>query len=299
MTSEGQEHSPRIAVLVACYNRAAITLPNIAALEAALEGAECRFDIHLLDDASPDQTGPRVKAAHPRINVVISEGDLFWNRGMQRIFEVARAQGPYDAYLLFNDDVLVDREAVARAVALWTSLNREGPAALIGATRDGKHTRTTYSGHRLTDPGQLILTMVEPGEEARSCDTFNANFVLVPAASLEELGGLDPYYWHGYGDYDLGFSLRKRGERVLLAPGWIGTCEGHLMPVPSRHGLWRRLKAGMSGREDPRQRVYMIWKHSSSRPAALFAISLVLIKRVRILVLNRPHVAALSADAKR
>ena len=69
---------PRIAVLVACFNRAAITLPNIAALEAALEAAACTFDIHLLDDASPDRTGERVKAAHPRINVVVSEGE--WKR---------------------------------------------------------------------------------------------------------------------------------------------------------------------------------------------------------------------------
>ena len=290
---------PRIAVLVACFNRAAITLPNIAALEAALEAAACTFDIHLLDDASPDRTGERVKAAHPRINVVVSEGDLFWNRGMQRIFEEARRHGPYDGYLLYNDDLLVEGDAVVRAVALWTSLNRAGPATLIGATRAGEAARTTYSGHRLTNPGRLTVEMVEPGEEPRPCDTFNANFVLVPAATLEELGGLDPYYWHGHGDYDLGFSICKRREPVLVAPGWIGTCDGHPPPVPSRHGLWRRLKAGFSGPEDPRQRAYMIWKHSTSRPAALFAIGLVLLKRFRILVLNRPHLAARSADAKR
>lgn len=291
--------SPRIAVLVACYNRAAITLPNIAALEAALEGAECRFDIHLLDDASPDQTGPRVKAAHPRINVVISEGDLFWNRGMQRIFEVARAHGPYDAYLLFNDDVLVDREAVARAVALWTSLNREGPSTVVGATRAGTEARTTYSGYHLLNSGQLIIAMLEPGDAPRTCDTFNANFVLVPAATFEDIGGLDPYYWHAYGDHDLGFTIRARGEQIVLAAGWIGACEGHIPPVPSRHGLWLRLRRGLTGREDPRQRIYMIWKHTTSRPAALFAIGLMLVKRVRILVLNRPHVHAHSADALR
>jgi hypothetical protein len=43
----------------------------------------------------------------------------------------------------------------------------------------------------------------------------------------------------------------------------------------------------------------MIRKHSASRPAALFAIGLMLVKRLRILALNRPHVHAHSADAKR
>ncbi|HPZ48097.1 MAG TPA: glycosyltransferase [Novosphingobium sp.] len=290
---------PRIAVLVACFNRAAITLPNIAALEAALEAAACTFDIHLLDDASPDRTGERVKAAHPRINVVVSEGDLFWNRGMQRIFEKARRHGPYDGYLLYNDDVLVDREAVVQAVALWSSLDREQPSTLVGATRAIDEARTTYSGYDLTHPGQLIIAMLEPGREPRPCDTFNGNFVLVPAATLEELGGLDTYYWHAFGDHDLGLMIRKRGERIMLAPGWIGACDGHIPPVPSRHGLWQRLRRGLTGREDPRQRIYMIRKHSASRPAALFAIGLMLVKRLRILALNRPHVHAHSADAKR
>jgi hypothetical protein len=43
----------------------------------------------------------------------------------------------------------------------------------------------------------------------------------------------------------------------------------------------------------------MIRKHSASRPAALFAIGLMLVKRLRLLLLNRPHVSAHSPDARR
>lgn len=290
---------PRIAVLVACFNRAAITLPNIAALEAALEAAACTFDIHLLDDASPDRTGERVKAAHPRINVVVSEGDLFWNRGMQRIFEKARRHGPYDGYLLYNDDVAVDPAAVARAVALWSELNRDGPATLIGATRADAEPRTTYSGYRLTSRHRVLsLARVVPGDEPRRCDTFNANFVLVPAATMEDLDGTDPFYWHSFGDIDLGLSIRRRGERLFVAPGWIGRCDDRAVGVPSRHGLLRRLRQGLTGREDPRQNVYLIWKHRSHAPGAALAIVGLLAKRLWVLVSNAPHVMPGGPDAK-
>lgn len=290
---------PRIAVLVACFNRHRITLPNMAALIAALGAAPCRFDVHLLDDASPDRTGELVKAAHPAVNVVVSEGDLFWNRGMLRIFTEARRHGPYDAYLLFNDDVAVDAGAVSRAVALWSAVNREGPVTLIGATRAHDEPRTTYSGYRLSSPHRVLsLARVEPGAQALPCDTFNANFVLVPAATIEALGGNDPFYWHSFGDIDLGLSIRRRGERLLVAPGWIGRCDDRAVGVPSRHGLWRRLRQGLSGREDPRQNAYLMWKHRASAPMAALAIAGMLAKRLWVLASNAPHVMPGGPDAK-
>lgn len=289
---------PRIAVLVACFNRHHITLPNMAALVAALDAAECDFVVHLLDDASPDRTGELVKSAHPGFNVVTSEGDLFWNRGMLRIFTEARRHGPYDAYLLFNDDVAVDPAAVASAVSLWTRLNAEQPTTLIGATRSSSEQRTTYSGYRRRNPHRLLtLERVEPGETALPCDTFNGNFVLIPAATLEALGGNDPFYWHYFGDIDLGYGIARRGERLLVAPGWIGQCDDRPPPARSRHGLWTRLRKGLTGRDDPRQNVYLIWKHAPSKAMALVAIGGMLAKRIWILVSNSPHVMPGSADA--
>jgi GT2 family glycosyltransferase len=297
--TDRQSHSPRIAVLVACFNRHRITLPNMAALIAALDASPCRFDVHLLDDASPDRTGELVKAAHPAVNVVVSEGDLFWNRGMLRIFTAARGHGPYDAYLMFNDDVTVDAAAVARAVALWSELNAASPATVIGATRAQGEPRTTYSGYRQTSRHRVLsLARVEPGDEPRSCDTFNANFVLVPAATMEALGGNDPFYWHSFGDIDLGLSIHRRGERLVVAPGWIGRCDDRAVGVPSRHGLLRRLRQGLTGREDPRQNAYLIWKHRAHAPGAALAIAGMLAKRLWVLASNAPHVMPDGPDAK-
>jgi hypothetical protein len=75
MTATPAPDLPRIAVLVACFNRHRITLPNMAALIAALEAAPCRFDVHLLDDASPDRTGELGHGAHFRADVLALHGE--------------------------------------------------------------------------------------------------------------------------------------------------------------------------------------------------------------------------------
>jgi GT2 family glycosyltransferase len=285
----------RIGVLVTCYNRVETTLANLGALIAALDRSGAEYTVHLLDDASPDETGARVSAAYPRVNVVRSEGNLFWNRGMHRIYQEARRHGPYDGYLLFNDDVTVNEDNVVKFVECWIQLNRERPTTLIGATSGSSGTQTTYSAYRLRHRHRLLaVSLLEPGDELQEADTFNANFVLVPGPVLDALGGPDPRFLHYYGDIDLGYSIRRMGVRQLLFPGWVGRCD---MGKPLGHadgGLFRRLRLGLTGHANPRQNAYLIWKHAENRAVAAVVITAMLIKRLASLVLNKPSSSARS-----
>ncbi len=292
--------SPRIAVLTATYNRYAITRANIAALVAAIAQTACEAEIFLLDDASPDQTGPRIKTEFPQIHVKISDGNLYWNQGMRSAHREAQSHGPFDAYLLFNDDVTVDDAAFIRIVAAWAALNREAPTCLVGATQDNNRQSTTYSGFLLRNPNNVTdIHVIEPTHEFQPCDTFAGNFTLIPAAVFDDLGGLDPHFWHGFGDLDIGLSITRAGFHAVVAPGWIGCCDGHDPPARSRHGLLRRLKEGFTGFEDRRRLAYLMWKHGESRFWTACEIGLMLLKRLRVVVLNLPHVKAQSASARR
>ena len=68
-------------ILVACYNRIAITLSNLSRFVEALDVADQPYRLFVLDDASPDGTGDKI--------------NLFWNRGMNRHFDEARKHGPF------------------------------------------------------------------------------------------------------------------------------------------------------------------------------------------------------------
>jgi GT2 family glycosyltransferase len=64
-----------------------------------------------------------------------------------------------------------------------------------------------------------------PNGALQPCDFFNGNVVLIPRAIREAIGGLDPFFHHGLGDFDYGLRARKYGIVSLIAPQSIAYCE--------------------------------------------------------------------------
>ena len=110
--------SSSIAVLMTCYNRVETTLrclhPLFNQTIKQSDNQTISLDVWLVDDASPDQTGVKVKAAYPEVNVIQSPGNLFWCKGMRLAWDKAVASGiKYDFYLWLNDDVMLKTDALA------------------------------------------------------------------------------------------------------------------------------------------------------------------------------------------
>lgn len=217
----------RIAVLVASFNRAQTTVAGLASLfQAAAEQSLATLEVFLLDDASPDGTGEIVKRKFPMIHVLEGTGNLFWNRGMCRAYCEAKRRGPFDAYLLYNDDVLLRRDALYRMISTYQHLQQNKPAAVVGAMCSRETGATTYSGFNIISRFRVsTFAKVPPNGTLRECDTFNGNCVLIPAPAMDAVGGLDPAYHHSYGDIDLGLMLKRRECKTFLLEDHIGYCE--------------------------------------------------------------------------
>lgn len=266
MTSDdGNVARIKLAVLVTCFNRVAVSERGLVRLDECLRKVP-RVDatLFVVDDGSPDGTGARLKERLPDIVLEYGDGNLFWNGGMCRAFEVARRHGHFDAYLLFNDDVLVEPEGISAFFDEYVDLNRAGPAVLAGPTRWHANETISYSAfRRLSRTRPMNIERFPPDGSVQRCDTFNGNFVAVPGDFFEQIGGLDRKYRHSYGDIDLGYVANARGVPTYLASSPVGRCDGNAPSAPKGNiPRWLRWVRPWGKGDDLAQRVHFIRKHA-------------------------------------
>ena len=217
----------RLAVLVASYNRAAVTLRGLSSLRIAI-GRDSRVMARyfLLDDNSPDGTAERVRTAFPDVEILGGTGALFWARGMCRAYQAALAADAFDGYLLFNDDVVLAEDAFVGFVSAFLKANRDGDALVSGALVSPLTGQATFGGVRVRRGLRpRNFEQLSADGTLQSCDTVQGNCLLVPAPLMHRLGGLDQRYHHAYADVDLGFAARRSGARLYLSPATLGLCE--------------------------------------------------------------------------
>jgi len=211
--------APRVAAILTCFNRRALTLASLAAIteSAALAGVE--LAIYIVDDGSRDGTADAVRAAFPHAHVIMGTGSLYWNQGMRLAWSTARADDP-DFYLMLNDDLAVRPAALGGALATWRAAG-DGPV-VVGKTVDPDSGAVSYGGYcRASRHSRLSYRHLHAGET--ECDTMTGNFVLIPRAVVAAIGILDAHYSHGWGDIDYGLRVRRAGFRIVEHAEPVGT----------------------------------------------------------------------------
>jgi len=268
----------RICVLVACYNRRETTLQFLSKMSEAFNSIETAdIEIYLLDDGSSDGTSDAVSEYFPTVNLVQGTGSLFWNGGMCKAYRASQQAGDFDAYLLANDDVVLLPDVVKQFVERYCVIQESESAVLVGATLSSKDDMVTYSGFRRgarLRATQFVRVLPTGGQSVNRCDTFNANFVLIPGRDFNALGGLDNVFRHGYGDLDLGLRLKARGVPSYVFGSPIGYCDQGLsqdlkIAKLSRVDRMRSLFIGVYGL---RPYVHFIWRHSEKVLVPMFVL---------------------------
>src|SRR6266511_1183816 len=81
---------PRVAAVMAAYNRRELTLACLRSLRAQ-PAPGVTLDAFVLDDASTDGTGQAIAAEFPEAALLRGTGRLYWNGGMRTAFGAAIA----------------------------------------------------------------------------------------------------------------------------------------------------------------------------------------------------------------
>lgn len=278
----------KICILCSSFNRANITIIGLSSLIHALRKVpQLSFSVFLLDDASTDGTAELVKQTLPEVHIVKGTGNLFWNRGMVAAYEASKTNefGTWDAYLLFNDDTVVDTEGVLNFFKQYIYENLHRSTVCVGRLIDPDTRSLTYGAYRRPLRCQpLHLLPVDSIKLVESCDTFNGNFVLIPATAFDEIGGLCSEYWHTYGDIDLGYALSRRGSRIVLIHKFIGTARRN---PPADMSTWKKRYKNFFEPPYTIRQIYVFYRRNGcTNNWWLYATGAVLKKIFRIAVGN-------------
>lgn len=216
-----------LAVIMTCYNRCQKTLTCLKLLEEQVDIKIRKLHIYLVDDGSSDNTAEEVAKNFPEVKIIKGDGNLFWNRGMHLAFS-SSIKHHYDYYLWLNDDTHLYPNALHIAFSSYSQLPAAfGNSIIVGPTLDPETQKTSYGGYiKSSKWNPFRYSLIEPdGNSIRECDTMCGNFVLIPRATVEKVGIINPAYQHRWGDVDYGLRARNAGIKIFSAPDHIGECE--------------------------------------------------------------------------
>lgn len=228
----------KIAVLMACYNRAETTLRSLGRLCAAADGL-ADIDVFLVDDASPDGTGDKVKARFPGVNVISGTGSLYWAKGMRLAWETAKETGnDYDFYLWLNDDLALKSDSIKVLLADCGACG-DVRGVIVGACSADESEKT--SSYAATDErDRQIFPDGKNPQLAKGW--FNGNCVLVPRTTYEAIGMISGDYTHARADYDYAERLKKAGIPFFASSRFVGVCRNDYRKKMSGKSLWQRVQ---------------------------------------------------------
>lgn len=216
----------KIAVLLTVFNRREVTLRGLKSLYKAIDylGEGYQFDIYMTDDGCTDGTSDAVKKELPDVKIIHEKGNLFWNGGMRKAWQVAIDSGIYyDFYLWYNDDVCLFKSALWNIIQ---SAKKHKGAIMVGSMcNEDMPRKVTYGGR---DNHEELIT--PDNKECILCDTFNGNLVLIPESVSRKIGINDCHFRHSLGDYDYGYRASKYGLNIYVIPEYQGICNRHSKP---------------------------------------------------------------------
>lgn len=215
----------KVCVLLTCFNRKDKTIQCIKSLMEGNTGLDLHFVV--VDDGSLDGTKEALyqlrKETSSLVDVYSGDGNLFYSGGMRVAME--KAGDGYDYYVLVNDDVLFYKGILEKIIT------EDETKVIVGPTCD-REGKCSYGGIRYIKG--IRYKTIRPTDHDRSCDTFNANMVVIPGDVFRTVPKMDEIYRHSLGDFDYGLQIKRAGFGIEVADCFVGVCENN-----SSKGTWR------------------------------------------------------------
>lgn len=211
---------PSVWAIVLMYGGEEITA---ACIDSLLAQDYAALTVLLVDNASPDGSGQRLRARYPRIEFLNTGANLGYTGGNNRGIEHAVARGG-DYVLVLNNDTVLERDCVSRLVDTAIREDRVGVVSPKILYFDDP-TRIWYAGGDYSRVKALgrhrreleVDTPDEGGRVERMTFASGCAF-LMPAGVAREMGGFSEDFFMYCEDVELGLRLAEAGYHLYYQP---------------------------------------------------------------------------------
>lgn len=226
----------KIAILLTCYNRKSKT---ISCLNSVLQARDFYnrnnadiLNLHfiLTDDKCTDGTPEAVRQIlqYECHTIVQADGNAYWAGGMRLAWSQALSKGPFNFYLLLNDDTIMRENCFSELIDTHRY-------CLSHFTQGGVYTAfindpdiekvITYGAKKYTKGIFSSAVEMLPIGKPQKCTMPNANILLVSDNVCNQIGILSEDYIHSAADLDYGLRAVKAGCPVLTTSNICGSCK--------------------------------------------------------------------------
>jgi predicted SAM-dependent methyltransferase/GT2 family glycosyltransferase len=210
-------------ILLPVHNRCEITKLFIDCLVAQTYR---NFHLVLIDDGSTDGTEQMVREKIDNLTVIKGEGNWWWAGSLQQGYDWLKKReiNDSDPVLIINDDVIIEKDFLAKGRAL-TSADKQ--SILLAQFRFSADSQPIETGIN-ADLKHLSFANASSPEEINCLSTRG---IFLKWADFLIIGGfhprLLPHYWS---DYEFTIRANRKGYKCLTSP------ELSLLPMPQECG---------------------------------------------------------------
>jgi GT2 family glycosyltransferase len=183
-----------------------------------------RLRILLVDNASPDGSGERLRTRFPELEHLSTERNLGYTGGNNVGLEHALSSGT-DYVLILNNDTLVEADCVSKLVESAVAFPEAGAVGGKILYHDAPE-RTWFAGGALSHTRVLGVHLREGeldsnplGGEVEEVSFLTGCCLLLSARALSRVGGFAEDFFAYGEDVDLSLRLNASGYRLLYQPG--------------------------------------------------------------------------------
>lgn len=213
--------APRTIAVVLNHQREALTTQCLQSLMRSSAPPE----ILIVDNASPDGSGERLRARFPEHSYLQTGGNYGYAGGNARGIAKALEMGAERVFVL-NEDTEVAADCLA---LLHAALDADPAAAIAGPTilHEEPADRVWWAGGevsltKLTAThegfGQRLAELPNADGPARSVTFICGCAMLFTAVALRELGGFREEFWTYAEDVEISLRYTRAGKRLLHVP---------------------------------------------------------------------------------